>query len=342
MKKVLKKYVIPHEGNNHTPHLLRKTGAVGLLLIIVGLFALSAIQVSILKQTNLAAVITPVLIDLTNADRQSQNLSTLKASPLLAQAAQLKANDMASKSYFAHVSPDGLSPWHWFDAVGYGFTFAGENLAINFTESKDVETAWMNSPGHRSNILNDKFTEIGIATQSGTYQGQSTIFVAQMFGHPMSTNQSTASKAQNVIIKKSNVQKVVVKNVVGSVKSAASTTIQDNGPQLRTIASQDMFLAVESVSSSTPVSSVVFDTAGVTKNTQYSHLLEKIFFAPRVFLEYAYSAIAALILLMIGLIILGEYRRHHIHNVTYGASLLAVMVLLMYSLTTLIPHVIVI
>ncbi len=347
VRKVLKKYVIPHEGNNHTPHLLRKSGAFCLLAVIVGLFGLSAAQVAIIKHTNFAAVLTPVLVDLTNADRETQNVSVLKVSPLLAQAAQMKADDMATKGYFAHVSPEGLSPWHWFDAVGYNFTYAGENLAINFTESKDVETAWMNSPGHRSNILNDKFTEIGIATQNGTYQGQATIFVAQMFGRPAPAS-VRASVVKPVAQAINKPQKIAVETPVGSVKSAATTTITDAAPQLRTVASQDMFLAVENVGTDTqPVAPAAIvnatgATAGTTDSSLLAHTLEKIFFAPRKVLEFAYSAIAALILLVMGLIILGEYRRHHVHNVSYAAGLLATMAVFMYLLTTLIPHVIVV
>ena len=70
---------------------------------------------------------------------------------------------MAQKGYFAHVSPEGLTPWYWLGEVGYTFSHAGENLAVNFAEPEEVVDAWMNSLAHRTNILNGNFQEIGIA-----------------------------------------------------------------------------------------------------------------------------------------------------------------------------------
>ena len=68
--------------------------------------------------------------------------------------------DMAEKSYFAHTSPEGLTPWYWITLAGYRFSLAGENLAIDFTESEDVENAWMNSPAHRASIQPDALLTI--------------------------------------------------------------------------------------------------------------------------------------------------------------------------------------
>jgi hypothetical protein len=103
---------------------------------------------------------------------------------LLTVAAQDKANDEATKGYFAHTSPQGLTPWYWFQQVGYNFDYAGENLAVNFSDSEDVTTAWMNSPEHRANILNTDFTQIGIAAAQGVYEGEPTTFVVEEFGTP--------------------------------------------------------------------------------------------------------------------------------------------------------------
>src|SRR4051812_24360642 len=102
MRRVVKKYIIPHRNNNFAPHLLRTKGAAGLLVLIVFLFSISASQVLLLKYTDLAAVLSPVLVDLTNTDRTTEKIPALKVSPVLQQAAQLKANDMAAKGYFAH------------------------------------------------------------------------------------------------------------------------------------------------------------------------------------------------------------------------------------------------
>jgi hypothetical protein len=91
---------------------------------------------------------------------------------------------MAKEGYFAHDSPSGVTPWEWFDEVEYTYETAGENLAIDFSDSDAVVDAWMDSRLHRENILEEDFTEIGIATARGEYEGRETVFVVQMFGTP--------------------------------------------------------------------------------------------------------------------------------------------------------------
>ena len=134
---------------------------------------------------NMAAVLPSVLSDLTNQERQTQNLPVLIVSPKLNEAAQMKANDMATKGYFSHTSPDGKTPWYWLEQVGYNYQYAGENLAVNFTDSKDVTDAWMASPEHRANIVKGNYTEVGTGVASGMYQGREAIFVAQDYANPM-------------------------------------------------------------------------------------------------------------------------------------------------------------
>jgi hypothetical protein len=132
----------------------------------------------------IATVLPAVLVDLANTDRSENQLGTLTVNPKLVKAAEAKAHDMVTNGYFAHNSPAGISPWYWIMAAGYDFAYAGENLAVNFDDSAVVNTAWMNSPTHRANLLNGKFTEIGVATAEGIYKGEPTIFVVQMFGTP--------------------------------------------------------------------------------------------------------------------------------------------------------------
>src|SRR3989344_5239355 len=170
MKKVIKKYIVPHEENNFRPHILRAVGVMVLLVLIVGAFFGSQIHRLALTAGNfLANVLPAVLVDLANADRGANRLASLSINPLLEEAARLKAEDMVSKGYFAHTSPEGITPWYWFSRAKYTFAYAGENLAINFNDSSAVNTAWMNSPSHRANILNGNFTEVGIAATKGVY-----------------------------------------------------------------------------------------------------------------------------------------------------------------------------
>lgn len=184
--KWLKKYFIPHEGNDYRAHFLRHESVVFFFFVIIVIELGFLVQTLVVfdKTKFLAAVLPGVLTNLTNEARAESNLPLLSENPLLDEAARLKAEDMAAKGYFAHTSPDGITPWSWLSKVGYRYSAAGENLAVNFVDSEDVAQAWMNSPTHRANILKNEFTEIGIGVASGTYQGRNTIFVAQFFGKP--------------------------------------------------------------------------------------------------------------------------------------------------------------
>lgn len=179
----MKNYFIPHKDNKYEPHILKpKNIFLVLLFVFIILFA-SYLGTVVLRKTGLLASIqSAFLVDLANKDRADQNITTLVVNPLLVEAAQRKANDMASKGYFAHVSPEGITPWYWFNDVGYSYVFAGENLAVNFTESLDVHKAWITSPTHQKNILDKRFDEVGIATAEGLYKGKKATFVVQMFG----------------------------------------------------------------------------------------------------------------------------------------------------------------
>lgn len=168
-------------------------GALAVFMALsLGVFGFGSVQRYALRSPNIAAVVSSVLVELANGDRAQQGLTALTVNPVLVEAAQAKANDMAQNGYFAHVSPTGVDPWHWFAQAGYAFDYAGENLAVDFSDSADVNTAWMNSPTHRENILDPHYTEIGIATAEGMYRGKPTIFVVQEFGTPAGSSAQPA------------------------------------------------------------------------------------------------------------------------------------------------------
>ena len=184
----LKKHFIPHTGNNHRPHFLRKESTrniVGILIFLEIITFLLPTLAHINITGSMAAVLPSVLANLTNEERQAENLNTLTVNPLLNKAAEMKANDMATKSYFAHTSPEGKTPWYWLSQVGYNYQYAGENLAINFTDSKDVTNTWMASPTHKANIVKGNYTEIGTGIATGMYEGRETVFVAQVYANPL-------------------------------------------------------------------------------------------------------------------------------------------------------------
>jgi len=173
----LKKHFIPHEGNNHRPHILRAANIRNIIVAVI-FFEVFAFLIPTITNLNMsggmAAVLPAVLTNLTNKERQEYNLQTLTVSPLLDKAAQMKAIDMAKNGYFAHTSPAGKTPWYWLEKVGYKYQYAGENLAINFSDSKDVTSAWMASPTHRANIEKRNYTEIGTGVAEGLYKGKKT------------------------------------------------------------------------------------------------------------------------------------------------------------------------
>lgn len=132
-------------------------------------------------------VVAGEVVTETNTERTAVGVGTLTHNERLDRAATLKAQDMLAHQYFAHRSPSGVTPWHWFSEAGYTYSRAGENLAVHFTMSEAVVRAWMESPSHRANIVNAAFTEIGVGMATGTFEGVPTTFVVQMFGTPRST-----------------------------------------------------------------------------------------------------------------------------------------------------------
>jgi hypothetical protein len=186
IRKTFKKYFVPHEANDHRPHIFRMQAVAFIIfgvLVLELVFLFGASHV-IPRYRLFGIIVTNALIDGANAARAANHFPTLREDPALHAAAQAKANDMAKNNYFAHTSPSGIAPWYWFEKAGYRFTVAGENLAVNFSDSQDVTNAWLHSPSHRANILNGRFTEIGIATAEGVFEGHPAIYVVQFFGAP--------------------------------------------------------------------------------------------------------------------------------------------------------------
>ena len=126
--------------------------------------------------------ITNLLSETNNQRASNGGLDGLTLNSQLDSAAQTKANDMATRNYWSHDTPDGQSPWTFITGAGYQYQTAGENLAYGFDTSANTVIAWMNSPGHRANILNTTYTEVGFGiANSPNYQGTGpeTIVVAE-------------------------------------------------------------------------------------------------------------------------------------------------------------------
>lgn len=111
-----------------------------------------------------------LIVNLVNQERINAGLRPLQVNYKLVKVARLKAQDMAENNYFSHTSPTYGSPFDMIKAEGVSYRYAGENIAGNSTASRAM-TAWMQSEGHRANILNPNFTHIGVgvAYQASPY-----------------------------------------------------------------------------------------------------------------------------------------------------------------------------
>lgn len=188
VRRWLKQLFLPQRENNYRAKILHPS----FLAFFVFLFLAQQTLINFVALAKpgvlgYSSEITPErIIELTNQERQKHNLSPLKVSPLLNEAARRKAGDMFAFDYWAHKSPSGREPWSFLEEVGYDYRVAGENLARDFSRPEAVIQAWMKSPSHRENILNSKFKEIGVAVVDGTLGGIRTTLVVQFFGTPTS------------------------------------------------------------------------------------------------------------------------------------------------------------
>lgn len=179
-----KLFLVPHRHNQYRPHAIRRYGLVLVLLAVVGLQAgYNAVTTGSVLGSEASVSIT-ALLEETNAERERHGVPTLRVSDKLSQAAYLKASDMFHKQYWDHVSPDGTTPWEWLANVDYNYKYAGENLAKNFTTAATVTSAWMSSPGHKDNLLNKNYTEVGFAVVAGKLHDKPTTLVVAMYGAP--------------------------------------------------------------------------------------------------------------------------------------------------------------
>lgn len=168
-----------------------------LSIIVVGVvlntFWMSRGVLNYAVDTNVSGLLTS-----TNQERSANGLGALALNNALSEAASAKALDMVTRNYWSHNTPDGEEPWVFVSAAGYEYKTAGENLAYGFATSSDTVAAWMNSPGHRANILNTTYTEVGFGTaNSANYQdhGNQTIVVA-FYASPMSGNVANNTTTQ--------------------------------------------------------------------------------------------------------------------------------------------------
>jgi len=320
MKKHLHNFFIPHEGNEFRPHSLRGESVLMFGTVTVLLFAGALLNTYLITRTNFfAAIIPEVLADYANGDRVSLSVPRLRWNETLAVAAREKAEDMAQKGYFAHTSPEGVTPWYWFKKAGYRYRYAGENLAVYFSDTVDVHNAWMNSSGHRANIVNGRFTEIGIATARGVYEGRETVFVVELFGKPQEAPAPAPEpKPAPAAPKKEPVPILLSEEPEPSVVAGSEI-------------GNELFVAVKDGREEEEDSASVPADQKSANEWSLTSIAERAIASPHANLRLSYLALFAIIAFALFVGVFGEVRRHHPLHSLYGASLIALLTILYYA-----------
>jgi hypothetical protein len=188
VKKHLKRAMVPHKGNHFRPHLIRFQGIAAVLVVAVLMQVaygfVSTGRLEVLGRVSDISV-TELVTD-TNNERAKSALPALKINDALSAAAFSKAADMFANNYWAHTSPNGVTPWKWIGDAGYNYNVAGENLAKNYATAGATVSAWMNSPTHRANILNNDYQDVGFAVVEGILEGRDTTVIVAYYGAPVS------------------------------------------------------------------------------------------------------------------------------------------------------------
>lgn len=224
MNKFISRLFIPQESNNHKALLLHPT----FLTLFIALYLLnqqflhtfSKFKPGVLGYSS--EITIQKVVDLTNQERVKKGLTPLVINPTLSESALLKAQDMFNNNYWAHNSPQGKTPWDFFKSVDYQYSVAGENLAKDFYDTDSVVKAWMKSPTHRENILNQKYQEIGIAVLDGVLDGVKTTLVVQHFATPLNAIVKAPSDLEPEVLPLTDPQTEVAMEAVVASKPLVS------------------------------------------------------------------------------------------------------------------------
>ena len=224
---MFKKLFIRHLDNGYIPSIIKFSAIFSYLLFVV-FFNILSLKYFTDSPSKIAAsqvVDIPTLYQLINQDRVSDGLPTLNINTQLQSAALAHGDDMFLHQYWGHVSPQGVSYTTFIANSGYIYKYAGENLAINFSSASDVNQAWMNSPDHRSNILDSNYKDMGIASITGTLDGVEQTIIVQLFASPPPSMTSTPVYFQPVSNTSSNIiseQQFAGRNVL-SIQNQSSS-----------------------------------------------------------------------------------------------------------------------
>lgn len=307
-------HIVATKHNGFIPHILKEPTMWAMLGAGLALFVFTQITRITVYQDISAEIYPSVVVTLTNKDREKAGLASLSVNESLVRAAKMKAEDMARNEYFAHTSPTGLTPWHWFREIGYMFMHAGENLAINFKETDSLQEAWLNSPTHKANIMSPYFTEIGVATAQGFYNGVETTYVVEMFGTP------AVSKTQPVV--PMNDKPTKPKPISVGTKVAGEST--QNIPEVKVVEQSKNFVAVENLEPNITPAPVSY--ASPVKLPWY----QKILLSMEDYVGVIVEVVVILLILATASITTREMQKHHRMHMAYGILMTIILTSSLY------------
>lgn len=258
----------PRPSNNHRARVLH-TSSLSLIIVFLVLFQLGVSLVGRINPQVLGYASNITVTDLlndTNAKRAAAGVPAVTLDSQLTVAAQAKGQDMFAHQYWAHVSPQGIDPWHWIIASGYNYIFAGENLARDFADSQAVVDAWMNSPTHRENLLNTRFQNVGFAVVNGKYGNDETTLVVQEFGTRAGGAPTVAAPEKPAPINPTPPEQTK------ATESAATPATPTAIPAPPTAPTQGMILNTNNINSE-PKHQPLIDGFNLTKNVSSAILL---------------------------------------------------------------------
>src|SRR3989339_386981 len=168
--------------NQNKTHITRHHLSKKILEIAVFVLLFSS---SVITSAKAAPITEANIRSLVNAERTLRGIVGLYSDDRLKRAAFDKSKDMIDKDYFEHYA-FGLAPWDFIAKENYNYLYAGENLAMDFDTAEGMVSAWMDSPAHRANILNEDYADIGVDVVKGEFTDGSgtheTVMVTEMFG----------------------------------------------------------------------------------------------------------------------------------------------------------------
>lgn len=267
--------------------------------VVVAFVALLPLQAFTLP--DVLAVEGQEIFRLTNELRLKIGLSPMARRAPLDTSAEAKADDMASQQYFSHLNPDKRGLAFWLAGAGYRYRVAGENLAIGFPDAETVVAAWSKSPTHYANLVDTDFTEFGVGLESGTYQGQPTVYIAEHFGDPLRLTTRAASLPRSPS-----------RSATKSLATRSGTAVQGEK-----IAAQDDVAPVILLGSPTPIAKYLQAKRLLNPITSIFEVARGLYLALFIFFALALS-----------LNIFIEWRRQHYPTIARSAALLGFIAVL--------------